>query len=647
MGQPLRVLDDPSEILDPVPFKDALEASPEGMVLSSQGRVLYANPAFAALFGYNGPSEIAGKHLVDFREDPSTQDCIRLNGADAARISNGNPLCEFLGRRKDGTTIPVESTCSAFHSGGHKLVVLTVRDISQKERRRLVRDSDRRFRAIFKAAAMGIAQCDPEGRILEPNPALEHLLNYSCEELRGMLFRDLIHAEDADRYSRAFQELMEGKRDACEMELRYLGKSAASGWIHLKISLVRGPEGDPRFAIAMAEDISEKKRSEQRLREAQKMEVIGRLVGGVAHDFNNLLTGVMLYCDLLVAGLPPGGRLRHHAEEIRIAGEQGAALIQQLLAISRQQVVEPRVLCLNQTIAGTRNLLSRLIGENIELHIQLEDQLGNVRMDPAQVQQVLFNLVLNARDAIRESGRITVVTSSCELPSPESAVPKMAIPGVMLEVSDTGCGMSPEVRSHLFEPFFTTKTPGRGNGLGLATVYSIVKNNGGTIQVESEPGRGTCFRVMFPRIADLPMSKQFEARHAPSEADETVLLVEDNVTVRKAALRILSECGYHVLEAGSGAEAIGVAERHVGPVHLLVADLVMPGMSGRELGRLLQAERSDLRILYMSGYDPQECAMEDAGEPIVFFRKPFTGAALLDRVRQILDARDPISSSKS
>jgi two-component system, cell cycle sensor histidine kinase and response regulator CckA len=472
------------------------------------------------------------------------------------------------------------------------------------------------------------------------------MLGYSREELRGMPFRNVTHPEDADRYSRMLQELVDGKGGACELEVRFVGKGNMCGWIHLKVSLVRGPESEPQFAIALAEDISERKRAEQRLREAQKMEVIGRLVGGVAHDFNNLLTGIMLYCDLLVAGLQRGSRLRHHAEEIRMAGEQGAALIQQLLAISRQQVVEPRLLCLNQTILGTRGLLSRLIGENIELDVQLSEALGNVKIDPAQAQQILFNLALNARDAIGQSGRITIETSHCELPPAESAVPRMALPGVKLAVTDTGCGMSAETRSHLFEPFFTTKTPGRGNGLGLATVYSIVKNCNGTIQVESEPGRGTRFTVMLPRIPDSPLAKAGTVKFSPAAGGETVLLVEDNVTVRKAAQRILSECGYEVLEAGNGADAIQVPQNHPKIIDLLVADLVMPGMNGRELGKLLQGKRPDLRILYMSAYEPQD-AGSDESDPVVFFRKPFTGAALLDKVRQVLDERELKKSMKS
>jgi len=643
MGQVLRTPAGPSESCDAELLKAALDASPEGMALAESGRVLYANAAFAELFGYSDSSEVLDKALADFRADASG--CIRACVTDTARISNGNPLCEYLGRRKDGTSIRVESTCAAFRAQARRLLVVTIRDVSQRERRRLVRDSDRRFRAIFRAAAMGIVQCDLEGRVLETNPAVERMLGYSHEELRGMHFRDFTHPEDVGQDLRLFEELVNGKRESYELEVRYLGKGGSTGWVRLTVSVVRGPDGEPQFAIGMTEDITERKRAEQRLREAQKMEVVGRLVGGVAHDFNNLLTGIMLYSDLLVAGLGKEGRLRRHAEEIRLAGEQGAALIQQLLAISRQQVIEPRILCLNQTVAGARNLLGRLIGENIELRLQLEERLGNVKMDPTQVQQILFNLVLNARDAISDNGRITVETANCELQPPDAAVPRSTMPGVRLAVSDTGCGMTAETRSHLFEPFFTTKTPGRGNGLGLANVYNIVKNSGGSIAVESEPGCGTRFSVVLPRIPEEPASGKGEFRYSPARGGETVLLVEDNVTVRAAAKRILSECGYHVLEAGNGAEAIGLARRHPGAIHLLVADVVMPGMSGRELGRQLHEERPDLKMLYMSGYEAQQCDEEE--DPVVFFRKPFTGAALLDKVREILETNSPPGPAKS
>jgi CheY-like chemotaxis protein len=261
------------------------------------------------------------------------------------------------------------------------------------------------------------------------------------------------------------------------------------------------------------------------------------------------------------------------------------------------------------------------------------------------VQQILFNLVLNARDAISDSGRITVETANCDLQPPDTAVPRSAMPGVLLAVSDTGCGMTAETRSHLFEPFFTTKTPGRGNGLGLANVYNIVKNSGGSIAVESEPGQGARFSVILPRIPEAPIAGKVELRHSPARAGETVLLVEDNVTVRAAAKRVLSECGYQVLEAGNGAEAIVSARRHPETIHLLLADVVMPGMSGRELGRQLHRERPALKVLYMSGYEPQQSDEEE--DPVVFVRKPFTGAALLDKVREILETNSPPGLAKS
>ena len=512
------------------------------------------------------------------------------------------------------------------------------------ERRRHLRDEGVRFRTIFESAPMGIVQCASDGRMLETNPAAERMLGYSREELRGKFFRDFIHPEDRRDEDALFSEMSQGQREAYELELRYLRKDDGYGWIHLKVALVRGATNELDFSIAMAEDITERKRSEQRLREAQKMEVVGRLVGGVAHDFNNLLTGIMLYTDLLVAGLGGNSRLLHHAEEIRMAGEQGAALIQQLLAISRQQVVEPRVLSINEIIQSTRNLLCRLVGDAIELDFRLREDLASVRMDPAQVQQVLFNLVLNARDAIEANGIITVETSNYKFLPCEPALSGAVVPGVMLSVTDNGCGMNPETRSRLFEPFFTTKAPGRGNGLGLATVYSIVKNSGGLIQVDSETGRGTRFHVMLPGVPEPFPQAAVQNRFAHHLASATILIVEDNPSVRRAARRILGECGYRVLEAGNGAEAMTLVERD-GPIDLLLVDIMMPGMTGRELAEQLLARDPALRVLYMSGYESREGSGDR--DTTVFFRKPFTGAALLERVRQVLQTNSPQTSQRT
>jgi two-component system cell cycle sensor histidine kinase/response regulator CckA len=534
----------------------------------------------------------------------------------------------------------VQSSCARFRADDRDLLIISARDISHGERRRLVRESDKRFRAIFDAAAIGIVQCTTDGRVVESNPAVERMLGYSHAELRGMHFRDFTHPEDVATDLELFEEMVAGQRDYFQIEVRYLRKDKATGWVRLTVSLVRGPDGNPEFTIGMVEDITERKQAERQLHEAQKMEAIGRLVGGVAHDFNNLLTGIMLYCDLLMAGLEGSSRLRHHAEEIRLAGEHGGALIQQLLAVARQQVVEPRVLSLNEVVARMRNLLSRLIGENIDLVTELADDLWCVKMDPAQAQQIILNLVLNARDAMPDGGRVTLQTRNCAgVQEKRDGQDQDLTPGIELTVTDTGCGMDAETRSHLFEPFFTTKRPGQGNGLGLATVHNVVQQDGGTIAVESELGQGTRVIVRLPRVqaefeAEAPISLSTPAL----KGHETVLLVEDDSAVRKSARRVLSQCGYSVLEAANGAEALKVC-RHAGNIDVLVADLVMPGMSGREVARQLRVARPNLRVLYMSGYNRTD-GNHDL-EPIVLFRKPFTGSALAQKLREVLDEPGP------
>jgi two-component system, cell cycle sensor histidine kinase and response regulator CckA len=632
MGQPLPLLVDADEP-DLEILRDAFHASAEGMALVEDGRIRYANRAFAKLLGHSNPSEVEGKLLASLR--PQAYPCALAKRESSRNVADTH-LCQFVTRRKDGMISRIESSCSTFHVHDRNFTVVTIRDVTIRERRRMVRDEDRRFRIIFDAAPMGIVQCDLDGRVLETNPAAQQLLGYSRDELRGMHFRDFTHSEDVQKDLDLFQELVEGKRESYELELRYLGKSGVTGWVRLTVSLIRGVDRKPQFAIGMTEDITERKRAEQRLQEAQKMEVVGRLVGGVAHDFNNLLTGITLYTDLLIAGLPAGSRLLHHAEEIRMAGEQGAALIQQLLAVSRQQVIEPRILCLNEIIANTKNLLSRLLGEQFELVTHLDSNLGLVKIDPAQVQQILFNLVLNARDAMNQGGRILVETRNCEDCLAESPPLPGAPPAVMLIVTDWGCGMSTETQSHLFEPFFTTKASGRGTGLGLATVHNIIQNNGGTIQVESELGRGTQCTVRLPRVAEVEPAGKVSS-YSPDFGGETILLVEDNVAVRQAANRILTECGYEILEARSGPEALELSRRHKKPIHLLLADVVMPGVSGREVAHEMCLERPELKVLYMSGYEPEFAEAGDSRDPVVFFRKPFTGAALLDKLREVLD----------
>lgn len=609
-----------------------MDASSEGIALAEQGVICYANSTFAGLLGFTEPAQVVGRVLASLR--PAGYPCLQLPGS--PKGCGDSHLCQFTAER-NGKTLRIESSCSPFVVEGRELLLVTIRDVSERERRRMVRDEDRRFRTIFNGAPTGIVQFDLEGRVLEANPAAEHTLGYSRAELRGMHFREFTHPEDLARDLTLFQNLTRGELESYELELRYLGKSSNTRWVRLTMSLVRGVNRQPHFVIGMTEDITERKLAEQQLRESQKMEVIGRLVSGVAHDFNNLLTGITLYCDLLLAGLDRASPLRHHAEEIHLAGEQGAALIQQLLAISRKQVIEPKLLSLNEVVQRTQDLLARLIGDKFQLTANLKKDLGLVRMDPAQVQQILFNLVLNARDAMAAGGEILVETDVCEF----GVQPRFS-PGVSLSVTDKGCGMSQEVRARLFEPFFTTKSSGRGTGLGLSTVHDIVTRYGGVIEIDSEVGLGTRFVVKLPQVA-APSEKEVAAQAFPAKGGETILLVEDNVAIREAAAHILRESGYSILEAGDGREALDVARKTRKPIDLLLADIAMPGMSGRELAQKLRRGRPQLGILHMTGFEAAEGGGEDS---VIPFRKPFTGAVLLQKVREILDTQSSKSSKR-
>jgi len=494
---------------------------------------------------------------------------------------------------------------------------------------------DKRYRAIFDAAAIGILQCSLDGRVLDSNPALQRMLGYDREELRGMHFREFTHPDDFAADSALFDEMVAGKRTYYQIELRYRGNHDTSGWVRLTVSLVLSTDGLPESVIGMVEDITERKRTEEQLREAQKMEVIGRLVGGVAHDFNNLLTGIMLYCDLIHDGLDPRNRLRQHAHEINLAARQGAALVQQLLSVARQQPSEPQVLSLNEIVSGMRNLLRRLISENIRLTTVLAPDLWPVKMDPAQVQQIVLNLALNARDALPDGGAIRVETRC----APWNDSGEM----VELIVSDNGCGISHEVRARLFEPFFTTKAPGQENGLGLATVKGIIDHCGGSIAIDSEPGRGTSVIVRLPRVSAKQRIQDSAERPDAAHPSATLLLVEDNSVVRRSALRVLEDSGYTVLEASSGAQALQLCQGHSQSIDLLLVDLTMPGMSGHQVAEKLRRCCPKLRVLYMSGYVPSAPA-EDR-ENLVLFHKPFSSDALLQKVRETLN-QPPASTAK-
>jgi PAS domain S-box-containing protein len=625
----------------------ALDACAEGIAVLAKGCLVYINPAFTRLLGRDSRRELLGRPVGEIL--PATQGCAQIESGSTPPERSGScgyPSCSFTCDRPDGSRLWVEALCSRFEAAGEARTIIVARDITRRERRRVERDSERRFRAIFDAAAIGIGHCTLNGHMVEINRAMEQFLGYSADELRGMHIRKFTHEADVAQDESLFAELISGQRQSCQLEKRYIRKDRSCAWGRLTRSMVRGPGGEAEFVIEMVEDIGERKRAEQQLFAAQKMEAIGRLVGGVAHDFNNLLTGILLYCDLLLGNLPQGSRAHRQAEEIRAAGEQGAALIQQLMAVARKQVAEPEALSLNDIVRGMQNLLTKLIGEHIECIPKLEETAGRVKLDRAQAQQIVLNLVLNARDAMPKGGRVMVETAGGWLNrAAVDGSDGAEVPAVVLIVSDNGCGMDEVTKARLFEPFFTTKDPGRGSGLGLTTVHSIVTKAGGVIEIESQPGEGTRIVVRFPRLEDGGSIAPEEALVPLPGGVETILLVEDNSGVRKSAASLLKERGYAVLEAAAGAEGIRVASEYKGEIHLLLTDLMMPGMSGRELACQLKATRPAMSVLYMSG-------MHEAVSPgswesdVVVVRKPFSSAALAGKVRQVLDEGTSTRSRK-
>ncbi len=483
-----------------------------------------------------------------------------------------------------------------------------------------------------------------EGQELVPtwvSENIEALIGYKPEDIRGAgWWVENLHPEDRERVVGQIPTLLSEGYVAREYRFRH--KDGTYRWVADEQRLLRDPAGSPLEVVGSWSNVTEKKRLEAQLFQAQKMESVGRLAGGVAHDFNNLLGVIAGYGELLGKRLPDDPRLKKYLSDIMKAGERAAGLTRQLLAFSRRQVLQPRILDLNAVVGEMERMLQRLIGEDIQLATVLEGKLGRARADPGQIEQVLMNLAVNARDAMPRGGRLTLETANVDLDVTYARSRPGVEPGphVMLAVSDTGHGIPPEVLDHIFEPFFTTKEEGKGTGLGLATVHGIVKQSGGHIFVYSEAEHGTTFKIYLPRLEEAVTAMEATP---PVEAElprgsETILLVEDEASLRSLVRECLEVSGYTVVEARHAAHALEIAEVHPAPLHLLMTDVVMPGMSGRELAERLAASHAETRVLYMSGYTDDAVVLHGVlAADVAFLQKPFTTDALARAVREVLD----------
>ena len=591
-------------------------------------RILRANVAFTKVLGYSS-DEVPS---LDMRQVSGSE--ARVWEANLAiLVETGRiPVSVRPFRHKDGHIVDMETSVGRTVVGGRVLYCVVGRDPTERhEAERVRRDAELRMRTFVDAAFEGLTITD-KGRIIDANARLAEIVRAPLDDLVGRPVMDFIAPESRADVT---GHMASGAPQFYEHRLLRADGSVIPVEVRAKTIDV----GDRTLRVTAIRDISERKSLEEQVRLAQRMESVGRLAGGVAHDFNNLLT-VILSLVTFLTSRATSTRDREDLEQIESAGLRAAELTQQLLAFARRQIVEPKVLDLNELVTSLDRMLRRVIGEDVELATITVPNLGRIRADPGRIEQVLMNLVVNARDAMEGGGKLTIETANVELGPDYAATHPEVEAGayVMLSVSDTGGGMDARTMTKIFEPFFTTKIPGKGTGLGLATCYGIVKQSGGSIWVYSEPGKGTTFKVYLPRVTEAAQQRSAPLSVAAAQGHETLLVVEDDEMVRRVAVRVLRAKGYVVHDTGDPRVALAIFEQLGRAVDLLIVDVVMAGMSGKELADRLRGVKRDLRVLYTSGYTENTIVHQGVVDPdINFLAKPYLPEDLARCVREALD----------
>jgi two-component system cell cycle sensor histidine kinase/response regulator CckA len=620
-------------------------------VVDMNGKRIFNSLSYQKVLGYSAEELQTSSAFEQIHPDDRAR--VQKAAEDAKRSGMGTTL-EYRLRHKNGEWLVLESTSSVIRDekGDPEKLVIVNRDITERKRaEEALRRSEAGFRSVVQDAPYGIYRASTAGRFLQVNPALQKMLGY--ELIEELLTKDLTSEifRNPEEYRRLI-ELLIRTEEIKDVEMEWKRKDGTPITVHCSGRRFNDKSGAPAYFDAFAEDVTEKRILERQLRMAQKMEAIGRLSGGIAHDFNNLLGVIIGYSRVLKRELGTNTALCEHALEIEKAGQRAASLTKQLLAFSRQQVLTPAILNLNSLASDMEKMLPQLLGEDIKVTMVLDPKLGNVKADQSQIEQVIMNLAVNARDAMPMGGKLKIETTNVELDQayvwshPGSKVGSY----VLLAVTDTGTGMDAATLTHIFEPFFTTKELGKGTGLGLATVYGIVKQSNGYIGLESALGKGTSFQIYLPRHAGQPAADE-QKPDSPENlrGSETILLVEDSEPLRKLAKTFLESSGFRVLSAESGEDALVVAARFGKPFDLLLTDVVMPGINGRVLAESLSPRQPGMKVLYMSGYTDSFIAGHGVLDPgIHLLHKPFIEEVLIRKVREVLDeGKKPAPASNS